>query len=105
FLRKKFRRDRRPDLTVDPILRFYPRYWVETVSKILRWCSLYLRLRRIYLRIKHDPQRFGYTDLALTPANERDVEVLELFATESARAYVGKEQRLQQSRAGSAALG
>ncbi len=56
FLRLKCRRDRRPGMPLEPVWPFYPKYWLETAGR--SWCagaSLYLRLRRIYLRIKHDP--------------------------------------------------
>jgi len=100
FLRRKFRRDRRPGFAIEPIWRFYPKYGAETVSKLVSWGALYLRLRRIYLRIKHDPQRFAYTDFAMSPITDDEVETHDLFGTEAARAYVSKEQRLQQIREG-----
>jgi hypothetical protein len=62
-----------------------------------------LRLRRIYLRIKRDPQRFAYTDQSMSPVAEGDLETPELFGTDSARAYVDNEQRLQLIREGSSA--
>jgi hypothetical protein len=66
----------------------------------VRWVALYLRLRRIYLRIKRDPQRFAYTDLSMSPVADGDVETPELLGTDSARAYVHSQQRLQQIRDG-----
>ena len=67
FLRLKFRRDRRAGSPDRAGWRFYPRYALEVVSKLVRWARLYVRLRRIYLAIKRDPRRFDYTDLAMTP--------------------------------------
>ena len=49
FLRRKSRRDRRPSFPIEPIWRFYPKYFTETAVKLVRWGALYLRLRRIYL--------------------------------------------------------
>ncbi|HZL62600.1 MAG TPA: radical SAM protein, partial [Pseudolabrys sp.] len=74
FLRLKFRRDRRPGLPIEPIWSFYPKYFAEIAGKLVTWSALYLKLRRIYLRIKKDPQRYKYTDLAMTPvaADEAD---------------------------------
>ena len=46
FLRRKSRRDRRPGLPIEPRLLFYPKYAVETVVKLARWGTLYMRLRR-----------------------------------------------------------
>ena len=68
LLRLKYRRDRRPGFPIEPIWSFYPKYLAEMASKVVRWGALYLRLRRIYLRIKHDPQRYAYTDMAMTPS-------------------------------------
>src|SRR3954467_1519666 len=53
--RLKFRRDRRPGLPLESPLIFYPRYWMECVVKLGRLAFLYGRIRRIYARIKKDP--------------------------------------------------
>ncbi len=100
FLRLKFRRDRRPTLPMEPVWRFYPRYLTEVAVKLAKWGTLYLRLRRIYLRIKHDPHRFEYTDLAMTPVASDEAETLEIFRTEAAQAYVGQQRRLEKIRDG-----
>jgi radical SAM superfamily enzyme YgiQ (UPF0313 family) len=80
FFRYKFRGDRRPGLPRVPAWRFYPGYLAESAAKLFRWSSLYFGLRRIYTRIKRDPRRYEYTDLALTPVTDAEVETLELFA-------------------------
>ncbi|MET0443655.1 MAG: radical SAM protein [Pseudorhodoplanes sp.] len=98
FLRRKFRRDRRPGFAIEPIWQFYPKYFTETAVKLTRWIALYLRLRRVYLRIKRDPQRFAYTDIAMSPVADGDEETPELFGTDAARAYVSNAQRLQKIR-------
>jgi radical SAM superfamily enzyme YgiQ (UPF0313 family) len=77
FLRMKFRRDRRPGFPIVPAWRFYPAYFLETVRKLAGFFTMYMRLRRIYLRIKKDPLRREYSDVALTPVV--DDEVLELL--------------------------
>ncbi len=74
FLRLKFRRQRRPGLPVVPAWRFYPAYGVETLVKLARWATLYVRLRRIYLRVRKDPQRLAYTDVALAPVTDEATE-------------------------------
>lgn len=103
FLRLKFRRDRRASFAIEPIWQFYPKYFTESAIKLARWVTLYLRLRRIYLRIKRDPQRFAYTDRAMSPVADGDLETPELFGTDSARAYVNNEHRLQLIRDGASA--
>jgi hypothetical protein len=105
FFRFKFRRDRRPGLPIVPIWKFYPGYFVESVVKLARWVSLYLRLHRIYVRIKRDPRKLDYMDLALTPVTDDDFENLEMFHTPSASAFVAQEQRRQHAREQAAAQG
>ncbi|MBV9959230.1 MAG: radical SAM protein [Acidobacteria bacterium] len=102
FLRLKFRRTRRPELPREPALLFYPKYLFETLGKQFNWISLYLRLRLIYLKLKRDPHRFEYTDLALTPVTDDETESRELFQSEVAQAYVGRIQRLRKMREGQA---
>jgi hypothetical protein len=98
FLRLKFRRDRRPGRMLEPMWRFYPRYASEVIGKLVRWAWLYLRLRRIYIAIKRDTQRFGYSDLAMTPVSDDEVHTHELFRTDAAQAFVGQQQRLEKAR-------
>jgi hypothetical protein len=104
FLRRKFRTARRPGFPVVSPLAFYPAYYAETVGKLYSWLSLYLGLRRKYLRIKHDPKKFAYMDLALTPVTDDEEDgARELFATDAAKAYVAQEHRLDKFRHGDAA--
>jgi hypothetical protein len=100
FLRLKFRRDRRPGRRLEPVWRFYPRYASEVTGKLVRWAWLYMRLRRVYLAIKRDPRRLEYTDLAMTPVADDESHTHELFRTDAAQAYVGREQRLEKARHG-----
>jgi hypothetical protein len=102
FLRLKFRRDRRPSLPLEPIWVFYPRYFAETVWKQIRWISLYSRLRLIYRKIKRDPRRHEYMDMALQPVADDEIETSELFRSEVAQAYVGRVRRLEEVRRGRA---
>jgi hypothetical protein len=103
ILRLKFRRDRRPTFPIEPIWSFYPKYFAELARKTVGWASLYLRLRLIYLRIKHDPKRYEYTDLAITPVTDDEVETHQMFQNPTAQAYIDQERRLLKSRQGAAA--
>jgi hypothetical protein len=69
------------------------------VVKLAKWVGLYLRLRRIYLGIKRDPNRFAYTDLAMTPVSEDEAQTHELFQTDTAKAFVDRQQHLRDVRA------
>jgi hypothetical protein len=95
FLRKRYRRDRRPGLPVEPAWLFYPKHYGSVATRLARWAWLYLKLRRIYLRIKADPQRYAYTDLAMTPVADDEAVTHELFGTAAARSYVAERQRLK----------
>jgi len=97
--RLKVRRDRRPGLRREPVWIFYPRYWTESVLKLARLAILYGRIRRIYKRIKEDPKRMEYMDVALTPVTDHDTEDLEMFHTPSAPAFVAQEQRREAANA------
>ena len=103
LLRLKFRRDRRPSLPVESAWLFYPKYIIETVRKQVRWLSLYAKLHLMYRRIKTDPRRFEYMDLSLTPPADDEMETRELFGSEAAQAYVGRQRRLEKIRRGEAA--
>jgi hypothetical protein len=104
FLRRKFRTARRPGFPIVSPLAFYPGYYVETVAKLFQWGSLYLGLRRKYLKIKHDPNKFAYMDLALTPVTDEEEDGdRELFNTDAAKAYVAQEHRLDKFRHGEVA--
>ena len=96
--RLKFRRDRRPGLPIESIWTFYPKYWIESVTKLVKVGSLYFRLRGVYKAIKQDKKRFKYTDLALTPVTDHDVDDLEMFNSPEAAAFVAQEQRRQHAR-------
>jgi hypothetical protein len=102
YFRIRGRRARRPGLPIEPAWRFYPRYLWEAASKQVRWVALYLRLRLIYRRIKQDPHRRDYTDLALTPVTDDETETHALFASAGAHAYVEQERRLERLRHGEA---
>jgi hypothetical protein len=102
FFRLKFRRDRRPGLPVAPLWTFYPQYAAEIAAKIVRWASLYIRLRRIYLRIKTSPDRYSYTDLAMTPVGDNEFGTHELFNTGAAQAYVAQAKRIKDAQDGHA---
>ncbi|MGA7386785.1 MAG: radical SAM protein, partial [Pseudolabrys sp.] len=102
FLRRRSRRDRRPGLPLEPAWSFYPKYFGEVASKLVKWIALYLKLRRIYLRIKTDPQRYTYTDIAMTAVAADEAETYELFGTSAAQAYVAQAKRVKQIQEGHA---
>jgi hypothetical protein len=92
FFRRKVRKNRREGMKIENPLLFYPKYAAETLGKQFKWISLYLRMRLIYKRVKRDPKRFEYMDLALEPVTDHE-EDRELFQTESAKSYLDKVHR------------
>jgi radical SAM superfamily enzyme YgiQ (UPF0313 family) len=103
FLRRKFRRDRRSSLARESPLVFYPKVAAELIWKQIKWAHLYLRLYRMYGKLKKDPRRFEYTDLALTPVTDDEVETMEMFQSAGAQAFVGRIQQIERLRRGAAA--
>ena len=103
LLRITDRVSRRPTLPMEPVWKFYPKYFTEAVVKTVRWASLYLRLRVIYLGIKKDPKRYEYTDLAITPVTDDEIETHEMFHTEAGAQFVTQEKRLEKIKLGTAA--
>jgi hypothetical protein len=103
FLRLKFRRDRRSSLPRESPLIFYPKVAAELFWKQVKWTHLYLRLYRMYGQLKKDPRRSEYTDLALTPVTDDEVETMEMFQSAGAQAFVGRIQQIERLRRGAAA--
>ncbi len=86
FVRLKHRTDRRPGLPIENPLLFYPAYIWETASKALRFFWLNRTYNRILERVEKQASTASYTDLALRPASNDDLDQLGLFSiTESAR--------------------
>ena len=80
YLRRKYRKDRRPGFAMENALRFYPRYAVDFLKKhwlLARLVWHYGRLRR---QLKRNPEARNYTDVSLTPVAE-DGSSEELLAT------------------------
>src|ERR1700681_952947 len=78
-LRLKFRRDRRSGLPRETALRFYPRYIAETVRKVWGELSLYREWTRIRHEVTRDPNRWSYTNLAIAPPQEDELDALDLY--------------------------
>ena len=103
FLRLKFRRDRRSSLPRESPLIFYPKAMAELIWKQVKWAHLYLRLYRMYSQLRKDPRRSEYTDLALTPVTDDEVETMEMFQSAGAQAFVAGIQRVERLSRGEAA--
>jgi radical SAM superfamily enzyme YgiQ (UPF0313 family) len=100
FLRRKHRKSRRSGWPLENPLVFYPKTFLETLWKQIRWITLYSRLRLIYRKVRKDPKKLEYMDLALEPVGENETETRELFQSEAAHNYLDKVHRLEKARHG-----
>jgi len=103
YLRRMYRRDRRPGLAREWPVLFHVRY-LRHLWRVHRGIiALLRRFNRVRKQIKADPNRRAYTDLALTPGDETDVESLALFTnSEAAKATLQKEHGRTPTHAASA---
>ncbi len=79
ILRLKSRGERRPELPVEPVWKFYPKFAAEVLRKNARILREVWRIKRICDRVEADPGNMAYTDLAMTAVSEDDVDNLEMF--------------------------
>jgi radical SAM superfamily enzyme YgiQ (UPF0313 family) len=67
YLRRKYRKERRPTLPIESPFVFYPRYVADLLYKHIKLAQLVWRYGGFRRRLKQDPGARNYTDLALTP--------------------------------------
>ena len=79
ILRLINRHDRRSSLSIEPIWRFYPRLVCNFVTSHVRLGRHAWRIYRIYRKVANDSQGRAYTDRAIMPVSDDEVETLELF--------------------------
>ena len=80
ILRLKYRRDRRYGMAIDPVGVFHLKLAIESWKKIRIYARLAWQGWRIGQKVKNDPARHDYSDLALEPVVEEDLDKLALFA-------------------------
>jgi radical SAM superfamily enzyme YgiQ (UPF0313 family) len=67
YLRRKYRKDRRPLLPIESRFLFYPRYVADLLYKHFKLAQAIWRYRPFAKRLRRDPAARNYTDAALTP--------------------------------------
>jgi radical SAM superfamily enzyme YgiQ (UPF0313 family) len=98
--RRMARRNRRYGMPLENPLVFYPKRIVRTIATTVRLGWMAQRWIRFGRRVKRDPARRAYTDLAITPVTDATHESLEMFEmTAGARAAVARAQRQAAPRA------
>jgi Radical SAM superfamily len=104
--RLKFRRDRRFGMKIESRFVFYPRYAVETVVKAWRYLMVYRDAMRDLKQVLRAPDRWTYTDLAIAPPREDELDTLDLYhVTSGGEAAVARQRRDDVARARTAAVG
>lgn len=102
FLRRRHRKSRRSSMPLENPLVFYPKTIFGTLWKQVRWITLYSRLRLIYRKVRKDPKKLEYMDLALEPIREDEIETREMFKSAAAHTFIEKSQRIEKVRQGEA---
>jgi Radical SAM superfamily len=93
-VRLKYRRDRRPSFRRENPLVFYPRYWIGTAIKLSKYAMVYRRARKTYKEVMAAPDRWTYTDVAITPPKADEFEALDLYhATSGGEAALARKRR------------
>jgi hypothetical protein len=95
ILRLKSRHERRPELPVEPVWRFYPGLAWDFLARHLRLGRHAWRVYRIYRKVAKDPNGADYMDQAMSPVADDDTEHLEMFQTDAARAAVGHVRKVK----------
>jgi hypothetical protein len=93
-LRLKSRRDRRRGMKLENPLVFYARYWGGTALKAFRYARVYLRCRAMLKAALKAPDRFTYSDLAISAPKADEFDTLDLYhATSGGEAALKRKYR------------
>lgn len=93
YLRRKYRKDRRPHLPVESPFVFYPRYVGNLIYKHVKLAQAVCRYYGLAYRLRRDPAARQYTDLALTPVVDNEFDSLEMFTTSDAAKAAAQKLR------------
>ena len=95
FVRLKNRHERRPELPVESVWRFYPQLTWEVIVKHARVAAAACRIFRIYRRVAAGAQ-MPYTDQSMPPVSDDETQRLELFThNKSAREAVDRARKIK----------
>jgi radical SAM superfamily enzyme YgiQ (UPF0313 family) len=78
YLRRKYRKERRPTFPRESPFVFYPRYVADFLYKHFQLAQLIWRYGRLRRELKRDPSARLYTDAALAPFEEDEFDSLEM---------------------------
>jgi hypothetical protein len=93
-LRLKSRRDRRHGMPLENPIVFYTRYWGQTALKALAYLRVYWRMKAMLNEVLAAPDRYSYTDLAISPPQADEFDALDLYhATSGGEAALARKYR------------
>ena len=93
-LRQKHRRDRRPGRRRENPVVFYPKRALELATKLWQYWAVYREFKRIRREVTSAPDRWTYTDLAIAPPQEDELDRLDLYhATAGGEASIARKRR------------
>ena len=72
---------------------FYPRLLLELVRKAHGYWSIYRRSHAIRREVAKAPDRYSYSDLAITPLRENELESLDHHATRGGEDALARRRR------------
>jgi hypothetical protein len=95
ILRRKYRKDRRPGLPIEPVWSFYPKLIADFTRKNIKLVRRWRMLNLLVRKIEADPAARLYADSAMTPVQDEDAAHMELYTqNEAARTAVIRERRV-----------
>jgi Radical SAM superfamily len=84
YLRRKYRKDRRPTMPIESPFVFYPRFVADLIYKHFKMAQLAWRFHWFKERLERDSDARNYSDVALTPDSEEVAEALEMLTAHTA---------------------
>jgi hypothetical protein len=95
IFRRRYRRDRRYGMPVEPVWSFYPKRLWEIVSKNAKLAWAYYKIDSKLRGVRKSAKRHEYMDAALAPVVDDETETLELFThNEGARNEVVRTRKI-----------
>ncbi len=79
YIRRKYRKDRRPTLPRENPFVFYPRFFAESLRKHWKLARLAWHFHWFKERLQKSPDALHYTELANTPDSDETTETLEVL--------------------------
>ena len=79
MFRRKYRDQRRHGLPLENPFIFYGKYALHVLSWALKLTLMMARMELRLRRVEKDPDKLSYTDLALTPVSDEELEQLDII--------------------------